>query len=152
MFTRARHLSCLLAAAWALASPPAQASDNLYVVVAASNPVQALSLRDVVALYTGRTRAFPNARMAVPLDFPRDSGQRQAFYWTLTHQDLAQINSYWSRLFFSGQLQPPRAVADEAEMRAALKRDPSALGYLMHEPADPALRVVLTVPLAAEPK
>ncbi|MDE2160531.1 MAG: hypothetical protein KGJ30_16570, partial [Burkholderiales bacterium] len=130
----------------------AGAADRIYVVVQASNPVQSLSLRDVVALYTGRTSAFPNARRAVPLDFPHDSAQRQAFYWTLTHQDLAQINSYWSRLFFSGQLQPPREVADEAEMRAAVRHDPSALGYLMHDPADPALRVVLSVPVAVEPK
>lgn len=127
----------------------AQAAD-LYVVVHASNTLAALSPKEAVALFTGRTRAFPNGETSRPYDHPQSSAAREDFYRALTGMDLARINSYWSRLQFSGQLQPPKSVASNAEMTERIKRDPHAIGYLTVAPKDPDLRVVLVIK-AAEP-
>jgi hypothetical protein len=134
-----------LVVALTLGAGPAAAGDTLYVVVNAANPVRELTQRDVVALYTGRTRAFPNDQPALPVDFPRDSESRRQFYRQLTGQDLAMINSYWARLLFAGHMQPPRSVADDRAMRSLLRQDPTAVGYLPYKPDDPALRVVFTL-------
>lgn len=146
-----RLLASLAAALAVVLIPRATAAggETLYVVVNAANPVRELTQRDVVSLYTGRTRAFPNDMPAQPLDYPRDSDSRRNFYLQLTGQDLAMINSYWSRLLFAGHMQPPRSVPDAAAMRARLRQDPSAVGYLTIKPDDPALRVVFTLPADA---
>lgn len=125
----------------------AQATEVLHVVVHAGNPVANLTQRDLVALYTGRTRAFPGGEPARVLDHPRDSNERQAFYLALTGMDLPRINSYWSRLHFTGQVLPPRPMTGDAAIRAELLRDPAAIGYLTQSPIDPGLRVVHQVRL-----
>jgi ABC-type phosphate transport system substrate-binding protein len=141
-FSRRLVLLALLAACGA----NARAADTLVVVVSTQSPVQSMTHKEVLALYTGRTRSFANGEAARPLDQPRDSAAREAFYRALTGMDLARINSYWARLHFTGQVRPPQAVADDKALLQALRQDPSALGYLTHEPADPALRVVLRLP------
>ncbi|MFT3820552.1 MAG: hypothetical protein QM750_23545 [Rubrivivax sp.] len=122
---------------------PAQA--DIYLVVQAGNPVKALTHKEAVDLYTGRSRAFSNGDFALLFDLPRDSPQRAAFYQALTGMSPAQINSYWSRLMFSGQTMPPQALPSEQAMADIVRRNPSALGYLSQEPGDKGLRTVLVL-------
>jgi hypothetical protein len=58
---------------------------------------------------------------------------------------VAQVNSYWSRLMFSGQSVPPQALPDETAVAGILRRNPSALGWLSKEPTDAGLRTVLVI-------
>ncbi len=127
-----------------LAVPQADAAE-LYLVVNAANPLRSLSQREAVALFTGRTRSYPNGDPARPFDQPRDSPAREAFYMALTGMDLARINSYWARLLFSGQVLPPTVVRNDVEMVESIKQRADALGYLSSAPSDPALRVVLVL-------
>jgi hypothetical protein len=137
-------VALLLASSIGLAPPAAQA--DVYVVVPAASNVKAMSQKEVVDLYMGRTRAFPAGGFALPFDLPRDNPGRAAFYQALTGMGLAQINSYWSRLMFSGQTMPPQALPGEAEMADLVRHNPSAIGYLSQEPAaDQGLRVVLVL-------
>lgn len=136
--TRRWLAACLLG--WAVA-----AHADIYVVVNAANPVRALTQKEVVDLYMGRTRTFQHGELAVPFDLARDSALRERFYEGLTGLPLAQVNSYWSRLMFTGQTLPPSTLAGEAEMSAMVRRNANAIGYLGGEPADRALRVVFVV-------
>lgn len=141
--TRSSRLPPLvLALALAL---PAAARADLYLIVSSTSTVKSLQPREAVDLYMGRARALPGGEFATPLDLPRDSAGRAAFYQALTGQGLAQINSYWSRLLFSGQVSPPRVVAGDAEMIESVKASPRAVGYLRQEPQDPGVRTVLVV-------
>lgn len=124
----------------------AVASDTLFVVVSAQSPVQSLTQRDVLALYTGRTRTLPTGEAATPLDQQRDGPVRKAFYQALTGMDIARINSYWARLHFTGQVQPPQVVADDGAAIQRVRADPSAIAYLTREPQDASVRVVLRLP------
>ena len=141
-------MRALLVLAMALCSIPGRsiAADTLYVVVSAQRPVQALTQRDVLALYTGRTRTLPSGEVVTPLDQQRDGAVRAAFYQALTGMDIARINSYWARLHFTGQVQPPQIVADDNAAIQRLRADPSGIAYLSREPQDPAVRVVLRLP------
>ena len=123
---------------------PARA--DVWVVVPTSSSVKAMSQKELVDLYMGRSRAFPDGTFALPFDLPRDDPGRAAFYKSLTGMDLAQINSYWSRLMFSGQTLPPQPLPGEAAMADLVRRNPRAVGYLLQEPtADKGLRVVLVL-------
>ncbi len=138
--------ACCLALGLPLASRPAQA--DIYLVVQAANPVKSLTQKEAVDLYTGRSRAFSNGDMAIMFDLPRDSGQRASFYQALTGMNLAQINSYWARLMFSGQTMPPQILPNEQVMVDIVRRNPNALGYLSQEPSDKSLRTVLVLKVA----
>ncbi|AKJ29790.1 hypothetical protein [Caldimonas brevitalea] len=124
----------------------AAARADLYVVVHADNPVRQISAKETVDLFMGRKRSFPDGDHALPFDLPRDSAARAGFYRALTGMDLAQINSYWARLMFSGQTMPPQPMPSEAAMLEVVKRNPGAIGYLSQEPADKGVRVVLVLP------
>jgi hypothetical protein len=118
---------------------------DLYVVVNAHNTVQMLTRRDVIALFTGRSRVFPDGDVAQPYDQASDSAARALFYRALTGMDLARINSYWSRLLFTGQVQPPRLLADDMDVIERLRGDRNGIGYLTSRPKDAALRVVFVL-------
>jgi hypothetical protein len=124
----------------------AVAADTLYVVVSSQSPIRSLAQKDVLALYTGRTRTLPGGEAATPLDQQHDGAARADFYQALTGMDIARINSYWARLHFTGQVQPPRTVEDDGAMIQRLRADPSAIGYLTREPTDASVRVVLRLP------
>lgn len=126
----------------ALAGP---ACADFYIVVHASNPQRALTQKEAVDLFMGRSRAFANGDFALIFDLPRDNPRRAAFYQALTGMSVAQVNSYWSRLMFSGQSVPPQSLPDETAMASILRRNPSALGWLSKEPTEPGLRTVLVI-------
>jgi hypothetical protein len=118
---------------------------DFYIVVHASNPQRALTQKEAVDLFMGRSRAFANGDFALIFDLPRDHPRRAAFYLALTGMSVAQVNSYWSRLMFSGQSVPPQALPDETAVAGILRRNPSALGWLSKEPTESGLRTVLII-------
>ncbi len=134
-------LRILVLAAAAAFAPVAHA--DFYIVVQAGNAQRTMTQKDVVDLFMGRSRAFSNGDFALVFDLPRDSPRRAAFYQALTGMGPAQVNSYWSRLMFSGQSMPPQPLPDEATMIEIVKRNPNAIGWLTQEPSDKQLRTVL---------
>ncbi len=124
----------------------AYAAEPIWVVVSTQSAIRNLTQQDLLALYTGRTRTLPGGQAVTPLDQQRDGTARADFYQALTGMDIARINSYWARLHFTGQVQPPQTVSDDTAMVQRLKADQFAIGYLMREPQDPSVRVVLRLP------
>ena len=122
-----------------------RAHADFYIVVQVNNPQPALTKEQAVDLYMGRVRAFANGDFALVLDLPRSSPKHAAFYWSLTGMTPAQVNSYWSRLMFSGQTLPPQPLPDEATMIDIVKHNSSAIGWLSREPADKQLRTLLVI-------
>lgn len=137
-------LVCLVVALSAAAAPAAHA--DTYVIVHAANPTKALGHKEVTDLYMGRARTFPNGDFALVFDLPRDHPVRDAYYLQLVGMAPAQVNSYWSRLMFTGQTLPPQPLPSETAVIDMVKRNPSAIGYVGTEPSDRGVRVVLTLP------
>ncbi|MDE2401164.1 MAG: hypothetical protein KGL90_05830 [Burkholderiales bacterium] len=126
-----------------LAATFAQA--DVYVIVNASNPQLSLTHKEAVDLYMGRTRVFANGDHVLACDLPRDSAVRASFYRALTGMSPAQVNSYWSRLMFTGQTMPPQALPNEAAVVELVKHNPGAMGYVSQEPTDKGLHTVLVL-------
>jgi hypothetical protein len=139
-----RTFACAMFAALLMAFA-VDARADFYIVVQADNPQHALTQKQAVDLFMGRSRAFTNGDFALIFDLPHNSPKRATFYQLLTGMSLAQINSYWSRLMFSGQTMPPQALPDEATMIEVIKRNPNAVGWLSTEPTDKQLRTVLVL-------
>lgn len=127
----------------ALASTPS-AWAHYYIVVSDQSAVERLSEKETLHLFMGRTRAFPNGDIAVAYDLA-GANQREGFYRALGGMTLAQVNSYWARLMFSGRSLPPQPLDDEAAMIEKIKADPKAVGWLSEAPKQKGLRTVLVL-------
>lgn len=136
-----RALTCFLAACTMVG--PTRA--DYYLVVQASNTQTSMTQKEAVDLFMSRRHVFRNGDAALVFDLARGHSEREGFYKSLTGLSLAQVNSYWSRLMFSGESRPPQELADEAAMLDMVKRNPNALAWVPHEPTDKQVRTLLVL-------
>lgn len=127
-------LLCLAPAAWA----------DYYIVVNESNATASLTQTEALHLFMGRSRAFPHGGAAKTFELASDDS-RTGFYRALGGMSLAQVNSYWARLMFSGRNLPPQQLDSSAAMIEKLQRDPTAIGWLPEAPSQKGLRTVLVL-------
>ncbi|MDP2828635.1 MAG: hypothetical protein Q8O37_08515 [Sulfuricellaceae bacterium] len=133
MTGRSYFLACFAILAL-LAAPPASA--ELVVVANASSGVERLSRDEVINIFLGRYRQLPSGIAALPIDQPSGSPVKAQFYRKLVNKDLAEINTYWARLTFSGKTSPPRQAASTAEVLDWLASTRGAIGYVEREKLD----------------
>ena len=124
---------------------PLTAWADIAVVVNAANPVKQLSVQQVSDLYLGRARSFPNGEYALVFDLMRGDTLRQQFFTSLAGMAPQQVNAYWSRLMFTGQVLPPQQLPNDAMVLDIVRRNPGAIGYVKAQALDASVRVVLTL-------
>lgn len=127
---------------------PLAARADVAVIVHPSNPVQTMTARQISDLYLGRIRNFGTGdyRGAIPVtvyEQPADSALREAFFRALNGMPIKQLNAYWARLRFSGEVLPPVALADSRAVLATVGSDQSAIGYVDAAALDGSVKVVL---------
>lgn len=128
----------------ALLALPAHA--ELVVVVGAGTGIGKMSQDEVIDIFLGRYRRLPDGSAAAPIDQPADAPARAAFYRLLAGKELAEINAYWARLYFSGKTSPPRQAASVAEVLAHVAGKRGGIGYLERGQLDARARIVLSLP------
>jgi len=119
---------------------------ELVVIVHAGSPVEHLERHDVINIFMGRFRQFPDGAPAVPLDVAGESPERREFYRKLLAKTLAEINAYWARLLFSGRTLPPRGLPDQARVLDQVAADPAAIGYADRKNLDSRVKIVYELP------
>jgi hypothetical protein len=124
-----------------LVCPPATA--ELVLITHPDSTTERLTRTDAIHIYMGRLRRFPDGSPAHPLDMPADSREKAEFYRLLLNKDLADIDSYWSRLVYSGNTRPPASVKSQEDMveRVAGRRD--TLGYVERARVNRRVRILL---------
>lgn len=122
----------------------ATARADVFVVAAASGPLQAISPKELQALYMGKRQELGDGQRVQATDLPREHPLRERFYNQLTGMSVAQVNSHWSRLLFSGRSTPPTPLSNEEAMLNYLLRTPAALGYTANPPPS-GLKVVMVL-------
>lgn len=132
---------------WMLAGllAPAHAAE-IAVIVHPNNPVSAMSEREVSDLYLGRSRSFKADEQKLPAavyEQPQDSSLRESFFRTLNGMNLKQLNAYWARLRFSGEVLPPMTLPDSRLVLEAVGRNRGGIGYVDAALVDGSVKVVL---------
>lgn len=114
-------------------------SADLAVVVHPDSQVVSLDRSQLINIYMGRYRQLPTGEAALPVDL---SPLKERFYRALVDKDLAEINSYWARLVFSGQVSPPGQLDSVTLVVEYVRRNPGALGFVDAAEAPADLKIV----------
>ncbi|WP_342595326.1 hypothetical protein AAGT95_01775 [Salinicola lusitanus] len=102
-------------------------SADIAVVVNAGSGIERLTQSDVVNIFMGRYRKLPTGNVALPVD---STTLKARFYRALVNKDLAEINSYWARLVFSGEASPPQQIATIDDVHQLVTQNMNALSYV----------------------
>ena len=142
-----RTLTPLIFALLGLAWPLAGRADIL-VIVHPDNPVQSMTPREISDLYLGRSRSFnlsdrKAGASAYVYELPADSHLRETFFRSLNGMDIKQVNAYWARLRFSGEVLPPAVLPDARAIQESVSRDRNAIGYVDAAAVGNSVKVVL---------
>ncbi|ASF47629.1 hypothetical protein CEK71_17025 [Methylovulum psychrotolerans] len=116
---------------------------DMVLIANAKISVASISREEVINIYMGRLRQMPSGAAAQPLDLPSDSEEKALFYRLLVNKEMADIDSYWARLIFSGRASPPRGVADQKAVLESVASDPNTIGYVERSVADKRVKIIL---------
>ena len=119
-----------------------KAADEIVVVVNANNPVVKMTRSEVIDLFMGRYVAFPDGTKAKAIDLEGDHIIKKQFYLDLVNLSIARVNSYWSRIKFTGRARPPISKENEAEVINEIKTSENAIGYISISAVNSNLKVV----------
>jgi len=115
---------------------------GLVVVVSRNNPVQSLTREQVEDIFLGRTRQYPDGRLAIPVEQSSQSELRDRFYTEILQRSPAQMRAHWARLIFTGRGNPPRGVDSSQDVLRAIVADPRVIGFIEPRFVDDSVTVV----------
>jgi ABC-type phosphate transport system substrate-binding protein len=115
---------------------------DVVAVVSAKSTVGPLTKSQVADIFLGRVNRFPDGATAIPIDQPEGSDARNQFYESFAGKSPAQIKAFWSKIVFTGRGQPPKAVADGAELKKLIAANPTAIGYIEASQVDATVRAL----------
>ncbi|MFZ6688563.1 hypothetical protein ACO0K0_12520 [Undibacterium sp. SXout11W] len=118
------------------------ASAELVVITNANNGINKLSKADIVNLYMGKNRKFPNGLTALPVDLRNTDTEKAQFYSSLTGKELPEINSYRARLHFSGLGSPPVQAESMDEVLNIVGENKGAIGYIDRKKLDKRVKLI----------
>ncbi|MBF0412573.1 MAG: hypothetical protein HQK70_07675 [Desulfamplus sp.] len=116
---------------------------EIAVVVNPENPVKNLTSKEISDMFLSRRRTFPSGDPVMVLEQDRDSSLREKFFRLLNGMTLKRVNTYWVRLQFSGEVQPPPVMSNNIAMIDAVRNNRHAIGYVPSEYVDESVHVIL---------
>ena len=133
-----------------LAAPAAQA--DIVVIANKLLPVTTMSRDEVSRIYLGKTKFLPNGDKIVPIDQKQGTTSRSQFYGNILQKSETEIKSYWSRVTFSGQGNPPLQQDDDVAVKNLVAEDANCLGYIDKSLVDSSVKIIYSQPLFGQPK
>lgn len=121
------------------------ATADIAIIVNPNSPVAEMAADEVVDIFLAKITRTADGVRVIPIDQSEGQPARREFYDRVVRKSPAQLNSYWSRLIFTGKGRPPFAVMDDAEVIEFVSTNPSMLGYVSAESVTDQVKVVLTL-------
>ena len=114
---------------------------ELAVIVHKSN-TDTLTRDHLQMIFLGKTKGFPSAGKAIPLDLPENNATRSVFLQKIAKKTQAQFTAYWAKLMFTGKGVPPKIVESDADAIALVATNPNIIGYVDASAVTDDVRVV----------
>lgn len=122
-----------------------QTPADILVVVNKDSETSTLSKYELIDLYMGRFRTYPNKRPAHLYDYDEQSGLRSQFYRQLIDKSVAEVNAFWARLLFTGRANPPVLLDGVSPLFEVLDNDMQAIGYIDEDDLGDEMKVVYRI-------
>ena len=121
---------------------------EIVVIANKESAVDTVSVDELGRVYLGKVNTL-GSHLVVPLDQTKGTSSRESFHAKVTKKDSSQLNSYWSRMIFTGTGSPPKEVEDSDEVAALVERNKDIIGYIDSEEVeegDYEFKVILKLP------
>jgi hypothetical protein len=125
-----------------LSSSSILCSAEVAVIVSSNNSNSNISTADISKVFLGKSKSFPDGTQAIAIDQNDNSAARDEFNDKVLGKSSSQLKSYWSRLIFTGKGTPPKQVANDAAIKAAVAGNPAMIGYIDASAVDGTVKVV----------
>ena len=125
-----------------LSSSSILCSAEVAVIVSSNNSNSNISAADISKVFLGKSKSFPDGTQAIAIDQNDNSAARDEFNDKVLGKSSSQLKSYWSRLIFTGKGTPPKQVANDAAIKAAVAGNPAMIGYIDASAVDGTVKVV----------
>jgi len=140
-----RLLALPFIAMLAFSSTAGADSERILVVVNQTNTTDSMTRSEVIDIFMGRYNAFPSGEAAVPIELKGDGETKEIFYKQLVGMSLSRINTYWSRLRFSGRKRGSVQFQSQNELVDYVTSDPSAISYIAPSELRDGMKVVYVI-------
>lgn len=101
-----------------------------FVMVAnADAPVDSISVKGLRYLYLKKKLYLYEGQVATVTGLEKGPA-RDSFCADVLRKSEATLNSYWSRLIFTGRASPPRLYSDENALLEFVAKTPGAIAYV----------------------
>ena len=113
-------------------------------VVLVGNPgiTDTLTKDQAAALYLGKTTKLPSGGAVVLYDLEASDPLKAEFNSKVTGKSEAQLQSYWSRLVFTGKATPPAKLANADLVKSTVAANANAAGYMDESKVDGTVKVL----------
>lgn len=103
--------------------------DAICVVVNKGNGVPSINARILRNIYLGKQAMWPDNKPILVAVF-KEGNLHEKFLKTIVQQNPTQFSLYWKNLTFTGTGVAPKVFDTEAEVKAYVKANPGAIGYI----------------------
>lgn len=105
------------------------AQADVAVIVHPSNNA-AIDDAAISSIFLGKVSAFPDGQKALPAVPDISNPSRGDFLDKIVGKTEPQYKSYWARLVFTGQAQPPKEMQDDAKTLELIATNPNMIGVI----------------------
>lgn len=125
-------LTLLLIGSTAMATDYVLITDN-------SNPVTALSAKDVKNIYLGKKTVWSDGSH-ITVFTNTTSNVNSIFMKEVIRKKPGQYATYWKKSLFTGTGLPPKNFASDAEIKSAVAAKPGSIGYISTTSLDDSVK------------
>ena len=123
-----------------------QANADIAVVVHKDNPTQSITAKEGKKIFLGVSTKFNNGTKIDLVDQKGNKELRSELYSRIAEKTVAQINSRWAGLIFSGEAIPPTLVDNDEDVIEWLEDNPNGIGYINSKYLDNRVKPILMLP------
>jgi len=131
MYTKQTLFPCLVIALFLGSSSSGWAAEPTFrVIVNKSNPVTAMSEKEVAGLFLKKVKKWDDGSKVLPADQKTTAAIRDAFSRSVLGRSPSAVKAYWQKQIFTGRGVPPPQKSSDSAVIAYVQRTPGAIGYV----------------------
>ena len=115
-------------------------AEDMVVVVSQKSAIVSMDQDTVIDAFMGGNRKYGGVEITT-FDLPI-SPERETFYKLLTGKSVAEINSYWARLSFTGRAKPPSHTSGQDDALRQVIAIKGGIAYVVKSKVTSQVRVV----------